>query len=164
MNSVQYSSRSTYLLPSSGHQHPWYGLCRIGKFLSYLRKNFNYLCHVNFDKWYKIKHMLFLLKNLAHKTVKPTLFHFSYGECSHQRLIMPIADLLGANYANPLLRADRWRYRQHIKIWGNNSLCHFVGVGVYVLIVCKIKERGSYDVDHDCLIIPLRHWSLGKNR
>ena len=31
----------------SGYQHPWYWLCRIGKFLSYLRKDFNYLCHVN---------------------------------------------------------------------------------------------------------------------
>ena len=33
-----------WLLTSPGHQQPWYWLCRIGRFLSYLRKDFNYLC------------------------------------------------------------------------------------------------------------------------
>ena len=35
------------------HRHP-YWLCRIGKFLSYLTKNFNYLNHVNVDEWHKM--------------------------------------------------------------------------------------------------------------
>ena len=43
-----------WLLASLGHQHPWYRLCRKGKFLSYLRKHFNYLCHVNVEEWYEM--------------------------------------------------------------------------------------------------------------
>ena len=40
----------------------------IGKFLSYLRKDFNYLCHVNVEEWHKLKYtFLFPLKNLACK-------------------------------------------------------------------------------------------------
>ena len=39
-----------WLLASPGHQHPWYWLCRIGKCLSYLRKDFNYPCHVNMEE------------------------------------------------------------------------------------------------------------------
>ena len=30
-----------WLLTSPGHQQPWYWLCKIGRFLSYLRKDFN---------------------------------------------------------------------------------------------------------------------------
>ena len=37
------------LLTSPGHQHPWYWLCRIGKSLSYLRKDSNFLCYVNVE-------------------------------------------------------------------------------------------------------------------
>ena len=34
-----------WLLASPGYQQPWYWLCRIGRSLPYLRRNFNYLCH-----------------------------------------------------------------------------------------------------------------------
>ena len=40
-----------WLLVSPGHQHPRYWLCRIGKFLSFMRKDFNYLCHVSVDTY-----------------------------------------------------------------------------------------------------------------
>ena len=43
-----------WLLTSPGHQQPWYWLCRIGRFLSYLRKNFNYLHRINVEKWDKM--------------------------------------------------------------------------------------------------------------
>ena len=43
-----------WLLTSPGHQQPWYWLCRIGRFLSYLRKDFNYLRHINMEKWHKM--------------------------------------------------------------------------------------------------------------
>ena len=43
-----------WLLPSPRHQHPWYWLCRIGKFLSYFRKDFNYLCYVSVEEWHKM--------------------------------------------------------------------------------------------------------------
>ena len=43
-----------WLLSSPGHQQPWYWLCGIGRSLSYLRKDFNYLCHIiASDKLYK---------------------------------------------------------------------------------------------------------------
>ena len=43
-----------WLLRSPGHQQPWYWLCRIGRFLSYLRKDFNYLHRINVEKWHKM--------------------------------------------------------------------------------------------------------------
>ena len=39
-----------WLLTSPEHQQPWYWLCRIGRFLSYLWKNFNYLRRINVEK------------------------------------------------------------------------------------------------------------------
>ena len=57
-----------WLLTSPGHQQPWYWLCRIGRFLSYLKKDFNYLRHISVEKWQKCKYMfMFPLKNLACK-------------------------------------------------------------------------------------------------
>ena len=44
-----------WLLTSPGHQQPLYWLCRIGRFLSYLRKDFKYLCHINVEKWHKMQ-------------------------------------------------------------------------------------------------------------
>ena len=43
-----------WLLTSPGHQQPWYWLCRIGMPWSYLRKDFNYLCHMNVEEWHKL--------------------------------------------------------------------------------------------------------------
>ena len=43
-----------WLLTSPGHQQPWCWICRIGRFLSYLRKDFNYLCRINAEKWHKM--------------------------------------------------------------------------------------------------------------
>ena len=44
-----------WLLTSPGHQQPWYWLCRIGRFLSYLRKDFKYLRHTNVEKCHKMQ-------------------------------------------------------------------------------------------------------------
>ena len=38
-----------WLLTSPGHQHPCYWIYRIGKSYSYLRKDSNYLCHINVE-------------------------------------------------------------------------------------------------------------------
>ena len=43
-----------WLLASPGHQHSWYWPCRIGRFLSYWRKDFNYLCHVSVEEWHDV--------------------------------------------------------------------------------------------------------------
>ena len=43
-----------WLLTSPGHQQPWYWLHRICRSLSYLRKNFKYLCHINVEEWHKM--------------------------------------------------------------------------------------------------------------
>ena len=42
------------LLESPGHQQPSYRLCRIGRSLSYSRRNFNYLCLVSVEEWHKM--------------------------------------------------------------------------------------------------------------
>ena len=39
-----------WLLASPGHQQPWYWLCKISKSRSYMRKDFNYLWHV--EEWH----------------------------------------------------------------------------------------------------------------
>ena len=43
-----------WLLTSPGHQQPWYWLCRIGRFLSCVRKDFNYLCRIKVEIWHKM--------------------------------------------------------------------------------------------------------------
>ena len=43
-----------WLLTSPGHQQSWYWLCSIGRFLSYLRKDFKYLLRTNVEKWHKM--------------------------------------------------------------------------------------------------------------
>ena len=43
-----------WLLTSPGHQQPWYWQYRIGTFLSYLRKDFNYLHPINVEIWHKM--------------------------------------------------------------------------------------------------------------
>ena len=43
-----------WLLTSPGHQQPWYWLCRISGFWSYLRKDFKYLRSINLEKWHKM--------------------------------------------------------------------------------------------------------------
>ena len=40
-----------WLLSSPGHQQPCYWLCKLGRPLSYTRRDFNYLCHVIVKKW-----------------------------------------------------------------------------------------------------------------
>ena len=40
----------SWLLVSPGHQQPWYWLCRMGRSLSFLMKDFNHLCHINMEE------------------------------------------------------------------------------------------------------------------
>ena len=44
----------SWLLPSPGHQQTWYWLCRMGNSLSYLRKDFNHLCHISVEERHKM--------------------------------------------------------------------------------------------------------------
>ena len=58
----------SWLLTSPGHQQPWYWLCRIGRFLSYLRTDLNCLRRINVEKWQKWKYLFIIpLKKLARK-------------------------------------------------------------------------------------------------
>ena len=82
----------TWLVASSGHQQPWYWLCRIGRYVSYLRKDFNYLCHIFVEKWHKCKYM-FLLKNLAHKGL-----HKLYMLFPNEISIILITDLVACDH------------------------------------------------------------------
>ena len=43
-----------WLLTSPEHQQPWYWLCKIGRSLSYSRRNFNYLCLISVEEWHKM--------------------------------------------------------------------------------------------------------------
>ena len=43
-----------WLLASPGHQQPWYWLCKLGKSLSYTRKDFNYLWHTCVGEGHKM--------------------------------------------------------------------------------------------------------------
>ena len=43
-----------WLLTSPGHQQPWYWICRKGRFLSYLRKDFKYLRRTNMENWHEM--------------------------------------------------------------------------------------------------------------
>ena len=43
-----------WLFMSPGHQQPWYWLYRMCRSFSYLREDFEYLCHINVDKWHKM--------------------------------------------------------------------------------------------------------------
>ena len=57
-----------WLLASPSHQQPWYWLCKLGRSVSAMRKDFNYLCYISVEE---CKYMfIFLLKNLACKELK----------------------------------------------------------------------------------------------
>ena len=43
-----------WFLASPGLQHTRYWFCRIVKFLSYMRKDFNYLCHDSVEEWFYV--------------------------------------------------------------------------------------------------------------
>ena len=44
-----------WLFASPGHQQPWYWLCRMGRPLFYLRKDFNHLCQINKEEWHEMQ-------------------------------------------------------------------------------------------------------------
>ena len=49
-------------------KHSWSWLCRIGKILSYMRKDFNYLYHVSVAELYNWRHIfMYTMNNLVHK-------------------------------------------------------------------------------------------------
>ena len=43
-----------WLLASPGDQSPWYWPCGVGRSVSYLRKDFNYQCHIKVEEWHKM--------------------------------------------------------------------------------------------------------------
>ena len=47
-------SLSWLLMPWRRKEQPWYWQCRISRFLSCLRKDFNYLRRINMEKWHKM--------------------------------------------------------------------------------------------------------------
>ena len=50
-----------WLLASPGHQQPWNLLCRMGRFMFYLKKNSNYLFHISLEEIVSI-YLCFLWK------------------------------------------------------------------------------------------------------
>ena len=89
-----------WLLTSPGHQQPWYWLCRIGRFLSYLRKDFNYLAISMWRNNTKCKYMfMFPLKNVARKGFgqKPNVFQRSELSLVH---VMACCMITQSHYLN----------------------------------------------------------------
>ena len=76
-----------WLLLLPGPQQPWCWLCRIGRSLSYLKRDFNYLCHVNVEEWHKMYISVFSpLKNFACKgsmIIFSCLYDPTYGKLCH---------------------------------------------------------------------------------
>ena len=64
-----------WILASSWYQHQLYRLCRIAKFLSYTKKDFNYLCKGSMEEWLSIQlsiHFCFLcVKKFSTWRTKP---------------------------------------------------------------------------------------------
>ena len=93
------------LLTSPGHQQPWYWLYRICGSLSYLRKCFKYLCHINVEEWCKmwiyvyicIYIFMFILENWTHKGLLIT-FCFGYIFRRFQAGIVQMEAKLGQCY------------------------------------------------------------------
>ena len=74
-----------WLLMSPGHQQPWYWLCWIGRFLSYLRKDFNYLRRSMWRNDTKYKYMfMFPLKNLARKGLRASVITHAYHKTEYE--------------------------------------------------------------------------------
>ena len=80
-----------WLLLSPGHQQPWYWLSRIGMSFSYLRKDFNYPCHINVEEWHKMYIYVFSpLKNLACKGLSYITMAWKYfSKNTHKRHTTP---------------------------------------------------------------------------
>ena len=53
-----------WLLVSSGQQQPWYSLCKLASSLSYMKEDFNFLCHVSVKEWWK-----FLIHGMGNKSL-----------------------------------------------------------------------------------------------
>ena len=53
-------SISWLLIPWRHKEQAWYWLCRTGRPLSYLRKDFNYLCFINVEEWHKMQIYVFV--------------------------------------------------------------------------------------------------------
>ena len=124
-----------WLLVSPGHQHPWYWLCRIGKFLSYLRKDFSSVMSM-WRNDIKCKYMymfLFPLKNLACEWLKHGM-HFPKGLWAHNWSLMKILFALililtvqsGHNFAQGMAaelawHAQNWDWSHH-----HHYYCHYI--------------------------------------
>ena len=59
-----------WLLASPGHPEQWYWLCRIGRSLSYSRKDFNYMCHINAKEWHQLKTYVYSPNRQANRLCK----------------------------------------------------------------------------------------------
>ena len=70
-----------WLLTSPGHQQPWQWLCKIGRFLSYLRKDFNYMRRFNVEKWHKMSIYIYVpSEKFSIQRVKISVYIFATTE------------------------------------------------------------------------------------
>ena len=79
----------------------WVWLCRIGKFLFYTRKEFNYLCLVNVEEWHRLKiQFMFPVKQLGRKVLRKNFI-----TCRFYVIIMILL------YVSSNLISHKWKYQ-----------------------------------------------------
>ena len=74
-----------WLLVSPGHQQPWYWLYRIGRSLSYSRRNFNYLCLISVEEWHKMQIYVYVIsEKIAHKGLRCPSLSVKHSPVKHK--------------------------------------------------------------------------------
>ena len=110
-----------WLLSSPGHQQPWYWLCRIASSLTYLRKNFNYLCHINAEEWHKIWIYVYVL---SEKFRMQILKFFSYSLILFQSRVLEGCSSCRCEPEVYGLNTHRTSWPKMSAIERNGSYCH----------------------------------------
>ena len=115
-----------WLLASPGHQQPWYWWCRIGRSLSYSRRNFNYLCLISVEEWHKMWIYVYVIseKNSTKRV----------------NIEAPASRSFTLKVPCDFMRC-RWSNKQRVLMHGHqgwnvrHGLCHIYMIYVYIWVV-----------------------------
>ena len=112
------------VVASPGHQQPWHWLSRLGRSLSYLREDFNYMCHISAKEWHKMQiYVLFTLKNVACKG----LFFIGSVDwyasiCSLSLTAQPVLAIGVAGVLNTFYKYKSMLYAYSKNLWSPTSV------------------------------------------
>ena len=136
-----------WLLVPPGHQQPWYWLCEIGRSLSYMGKDFNYLCPGSVEEYI----FMFPMNNSTCKGLMYdfcSIFHWlKYGAFS--------VNLHPVDYhRTSFMTTQHWfrwwlgSIRHQIITWTNVHqalCCHMASLGVNELMAITSKVSNYYE-------------------